>query len=89
VVLEQTRKCAYWLPSPAVAIVKDRNFSIEIMLPGDLMLISMILYSRASLRVHLSGTSTDKKTLRIGFHCRQWQLEKIEIFLFKSCCQLT
>ncbi len=58
----------YCLPLSAVAIGKDRNFSIKIMLPGDLMLISMILYSRASLRVHLSGAFTGKKALHFGYH---------------------
>jgi hypothetical protein len=72
-----------------VAIGKDIKFSIEILLPSDLMLMGMSLYTQAAIKAPLSGACTDKKTLRIGFHCRQWQLEKKEIFPSKSCCQVT
>jgi hypothetical protein len=71
--LHAQENVTYWLPSLAMAIGKHRNFSIEILSPGDLMLMGMILYTRASLKTHLSGACTDEKALHIGCHHQQWK----------------
>ncbi len=64
--------------SPAMVIWKDRKISIEILPPGNLML----MYEQG-----FSGVYTGKKTLPICHNCQQQQFVKLGKFLLKWYCQ--